>query len=279
MSQNAHRLLLFFDDQKIYKDVFRLFKSLEQGNSDQIEKMQLALSVSFEEVWNNNWFNQEVIPEPTHLCIDFETSARDIPPFQVIESLFDIGIIAATIETFYDQVGEFQQLHFMDKCLVDKASLYERYPRIKSILANAFEAEDDELDDDGYERPKKLSRLIKDEAKNQKEAAELVNAISGLSKVASESGTNPFEAVKSALVVSAAIRGLAQALLFGVMTILLFKGIWLWICLTIVAVVALPIYQVMQLNSSVSDDDDSFMKDDGANPDKQEKHESEGVTC
>ena len=58
------------------------------------------------------------------------------------------------------------------------------------------------------------------------------------------------------LVWGAIIKGVGQALIFGVVTVLLFKGMWLWISLALMLAVLLPMYYLSDIFGSSDDDSD-----------------------
>lgn len=47
-----------------------------------------------------------------------------------------------------------------------------------------------------------------------------------------------------------------QALIFGVVTVFLFKGMWLWIVVAILLAIILPLYHVAQVAKEFEGDDE-----------------------
>lgn len=58
------------------------------------------------------------------------------------------------------------------------------------------------------------------------------------------------------LLLRAGFKGLLQAIVFTVVTVLLFKGLWLWLGLGLVLAVVLPLYYIVTEYKSLHGDDD-----------------------
>lgn len=84
----------------------------------------------------------------------------------------------------------------------------------------------------------------------------MVSALLELGKAAKEIRVKPIEVVKLALVLRTVDKGLLQALTFGVVTVLLFKGLWLWIVLALLLAVILPIYHVTEVTKEFEDEEE-----------------------
>lgn len=260
MSHNSHTLLLFFDKEDLYKNCLRMFKLLDEEAPEKAKEIGRLLDVNIAQAWKDDWFNQSITPTSKFLRLDYDTSTGYDLPLDVLQQLFDAGLRAACLEVFYDQVGEFGQFYFMDGQLVDKDSVCKKFGRIRSIVDEQFENDNDQLDQDEYIRPTPITKLIKEKTKHEKEASEMVDSLIGLAKASSETGVNPLELAKSAMVLRAAGKGLLQAVGFGIVTILLFKGMWLWISLTVVLLVALPLIYVSNVSDVFGDDEDGDNK-------------------
>lgn len=256
MSQNAHTLLLFFKTEQQHNDCLLQFKNLYDEHAEKARFYADRLGVDASEQWNDVWFNQHVAARREFIRVDYETGTGEDMPLELLRDLFAHGLHGAVLDTFFDQVGESARYHFLDNQLVNKEALYEALPQAKDIVMGQI---DDEMrDDEEYEeehdedeelesdtvsvvKPVPIDQLIKDGKRREKEALEVVDVIRELGKASRESGANPMHLLKGALVVRAALKGLLHAVLFGVVTILLFKGLWLWITLTGLAVIGLPL--------------------------------------
>ncbi len=255
MSQNAHKLLLFFDNVDHFRNCLAMFKQLEAGNAEKAAEFSALLGVDILNAWNEDWFNHSVTPNRQFIRLDYDSSARYDLPLDVLKQLFGAGLRVACLEVFYDQVGEMAQFYFKDGKLLDKDLVYGKSEKIKAIVREHFEGDPEELEDDGYPRPCTIDKLIKGEARQQEEASEMMNTMLELAKAAKETGKNPVELVKSVLILRAVGKGLLHALIFGVITILLFKGLWLWIILMILLAVILPLIYVQKASAQFDDED------------------------
>lgn len=251
MSQNAHTLLLFFRKEEPYKKCLQILRLLEAGKSDQAEKIGQNWGVNIAQSWNDHWFNQNLLPTPKFIRLEYETSTGYDLPLNMLQQLFDVGLRVACLEVFYDQVGEFGQFYFMDGQLVDKDSVCNKFGLIRTMVDEQFECDSEELEGNGYSHPIPIGKLVKEKEKQKAEANEMVDTLLGLAKASRETGANPLELVKSALILRAAGKGLLQGAGFGVVTILLFKGMWLWIVLAIVLSVVLPLIYISRVNAEL----------------------------
>ncbi len=269
MSQNSHKLLLFFDNAELGKNCLAMFKQLEAANAEKIDEFSKQLKVNISKAWNEDWFNHSITPNKKFIRLDYDSSSHYDLPLDVLKQLFDAGLRVACLEVFYDQVGEISQFYFMDGILLDKDSVCEKNREIKAIVNEAFEMDLQESGNDGYPRPCSIDKLIEMEAKQREDSAEMMNAMLELANIAKETGKNPIELAKSVGVLRAAGKGLLHATLFGVVTILLFKGVWLWVVLTILLMVILPLIYIQKVSAQFGDDID----------DETDVEEVEDVKC
>lgn len=113
MSQNAHTLHLFFDDAIKLKTAQLVYQYLVADNTEQAQRWAGELGVAnLDDLWDGEWFNQQVAAKPTHLLLCFDTGTHDGLPLCALETLFAHGLRAAVLEVFYDQVGETERMHF-----------------------------------------------------------------------------------------------------------------------------------------------------------------------
>jgi hypothetical protein len=280
MSQNAHTLLLFFDDKDLFKNCLGMFKHLVAEEPEKAAEYGRQIDVDISKAWNDDWFNHQVTPTSKYIRLDYDTRTGYDLPLDVLQQLFNAGVRVACLEVFYDQVGEYGQFFFRDAELVDKEIIDEKYGQIKTIAEEAFTSDYEDLEEAEYPRPTTIDKLIKLKAEQDKEAKMFVDAMTdkdtmeamiNLAKASQETGSDPIEMLKSAMLLRALGKGLLQAIGFGVVTILLFKGLWLWITLTIVLLVVLPVIYLIQVNAEFKDDEDS-------DSDDEEQEEGE-VTC
>ena len=266
MSQNNHRLLLFFTNEDQIKSCYTLFKNLEAEASSEAQAISQHLGIDISKNWNEDWFNQSVSHGPNFVRLTYDTSTGYDMPLEVLQQLFAIRIKAACLEVFHDQVGEFSQFYFVEGRLISRDAIFEKYPKIEAIIDKEFECEADQLEEEGYSRPQTIKQLIKDKQQQEKEARDFVDGIQDLAKLSRDTGENPLQLVKSAMLLSALGKGLLHAVMFGVVTILLFKGLWLWISLTVLLLIALPLIYITNVNTELgSDDEEDEDSDSGKN--------------
>lgn len=73
MSQNAHTLQLFFDDPIQQKKAQLVYQYIAAGNTGQAQRWAQELGVaSLDDLWDEAWFNPQVVAKPTHLLLCFD---------------------------------------------------------------------------------------------------------------------------------------------------------------------------------------------------------------
>lgn len=259
MSQNAHSLLLFFEGEQSYRTCLKILRLLEKEHMEEAHELGDEWGVDLPAEWEEEWFNQSVSPTAKFIRIDYETATGYELPLTVLQQMFASGLRAACLEVFYDQVGEFGQFFFMKGQLVEAESLFSRYPAVAGIVEQEFQCDGSEVQDHGYQTPIAISQLTEQQQEAEARGKEMMDAILQLSTAAQKTGVNPVELAKSVLVLRAGGKGLIHAALFGVITVLLFKGIWLWLGLTAVLLVFLPLSYSSRAAAEFNRDD----KDEG----------------
>ena len=253
MSQDAHSLLLFFDDESRHKQCLLMLLKLHKQEDEEASRWSAALGVDIRTDWQDHWFNHELSAQPEYIRIDYETSTHYGLPLHALQQLFACGMTAAVVDTFHDQVGECSRHYFLQGQLVDENTLFEACPATRTVVEAQF---DDDLENESEPvRPVDIAALIKQTRQQQDDAQEMVGSLLELSKIARESGQNPMDVMRSALVLRALVKGVVQGVLFGVVTVLLFKGMWLWVGLSVLLVVILPLYHVTQASKEFDDEE------------------------
>ncbi|MFN3579272.1 MAG: hypothetical protein ACK4VV_02205 [Pseudomonas sp.] len=246
MSQNVHTLLLFFEEERQHQHACIAFYRLGQGDDEQALQHAQKLGLQDLDEWHEHWFNQQVTAHPEYLRIDFDTSTSYDLPLTLLDQLFSLGLKAAVVDTFNDQVGEFRRAHFLSGALVSQADLYAREPTLQPLIDELLEERDEE-DLAAAPKPVSVRKLIADEQQRSKDAEEMIKGVMDLARHMNETGESPLEAVQSVLVRDAMFTSLKQALLFTVVTVLLFKGMWLWITLGILLLIGLTLFRTQQI--------------------------------
>lgn len=283
MSQNAHTLHLFFDDAIKLKTAQLVYQYLVADNTEQAQRWAGELGVAnLDDLWDGEWFNQQVVAKPTHLLLCFDTGTHDGLPLRALETLFAHGLRAAVLEVFYDQVGETERMHFDQGQWVARKAFWGAHPEWRAVVEPAHEPgaagadEDADAQHDPYAcsrdpaKPMSVARLRKDEADRKKQGEEAAQAFIDLARTMGKSGQSPVQGLIAVLLLRAGFKGLLHAIVFTVATVLLFKGFWLWMGLGLVLAIALPLFYMVReykdLRGDADDDDDAAGGSDDGDP-------------
>lgn len=261
MSQNNNKLLLFFDHEDSHKTCLLMFLKLNGGDFVQAQLFANQFKMKLPRQWDEAWFNQEVIGQPDFIRLDYDSSTSEEFPLELLHGLFRAGMKGAAIEVFNDQVGEYERAYFVSGSMVNPKSLFKRVERARSIIESEFAADSEELDQAPLDKPMSVRRLIQQQAQAQADAEEMVDALRDLAKTTVETGRSPDELIRSSLILRAVGKGVLQAGVFGLVTILLFKGFWLWIGLSVILLIGLPLLYVSQVLTELDGEieiDDGF---------------------
>lgn len=267
MSQNAHTLHLFFEDPIRLKYAQLVYQYIAEGNTAEATRWADKLGVALADLWDGEWFNQQVTAAPSYLQLNFDTGTSDPLPLSPLAALFGHGLQAAVLDVFYDQVGETQRMYFDKGLWVPRQYFLALYPQLQSIVEPAHDPDDGDepgeraaADAHDPAKPMSVDRLLKEEAKKRKEAQEAAEAFVEIAKSMGKNGVkNTVEGVIGVLVLGSALKGLLHAAVFTVVTVLLFKGLWLWLGLGLVLAVVLPLFYAARTYREIKGDDD----DDG----------------
>lgn len=262
MSQNSNALLLFFENKALHKDFLSMLNKLNESEGQKAKSLADQLKIDISKTWQEDWFNHSIVAQSQYIRLDYDTSTGEHLPLDVLKQLFDCGLKSAALEVFYDQVGEFSQYYFIDGALDKREVVATKHPLLKDVSQAQFECSYDELEDEGIEMPVSILQLMKDEEKSKKESQEMVNGIVELAKLSKETGSNPMEVLKSVLILRAVGKGLLYALLFGIVTVLLFKGMWLWISLSMILAIVLPIYYASKILNEFGEENDDLEEEE-----------------
>ncbi|MGP1683594.1 MAG: hypothetical protein ACTS8S_14855 [Giesbergeria sp.] len=123
---------------------------------------------------------------------------------------------------------------------------------------------DDECSKDPA-KPISVTQLRKEAAERKREAHEAVEAIADFAKVMGKSGTSLGQGLIAVLLLRAGLKGLLHAVVFTVLTILAFKGFWIWLGLGLVLAVVLQLYYMLSAYKDIKGDDDDSDADGGNN--------------
>lgn len=262
MSQNAHTLHLFFEDPIRLKYAQLVYQYVAEGNTEQAERWATKLGTELAQLWNPEWFNQQVTATPGYLQLNFDTGTSDPLPLSPLVALFGHGLQAAVLDVFYDQVGETQRMYFDKGQWVPRQYFLALYPHLQAIVEPAHDPDDGDepgeraaADAHDPAKPLSVARLLKDEAKKRKEAQEAAEAFVEIAKAMGKNGVkNTMDGVIGVVVLGSALKGLLHAAVFTVVTVLLFKGLWLWLGLGLVLAIALPLYYATRTHSELKGD-------------------------
>lgn len=264
MSQNAHTLHLFFEDPIRLKYAQLVYQYIAEGNTAEATRWAGKLGVDLADLWDGEWFNQQVTAAPSYLQLNFDTGTSDPLPLSPLAALFGHGLQAAVLDVFYDQVGETQRMYFDKGLWVPRQYFLALYPQLQSIVEPAHDPDDGDepgeraaADAHDPAKPISVDRLLKEEAKKRKEAQEAAEAFVEIAKSMGKNGVkNTVDGVIGVLVLGSALKGLLHAAVFTVVTVLLFKGLWLWLGLGLVLAVVLPLFYAARTYREIKGDDD-----------------------
>ena len=251
MSQNTLTLQLFFEDPIKLKTAQLVYQYLCADNTEQAQRWADKLGApGLEALWDTEWFNQSVAAAPSHLVLQFDTGTSGDLPLLQIETLFSHGLRAAVLEVFYDQVGETERMHFDRGQWVSRQAFMDANPQWRAVVEPAQQGgEDSEGEaDDRYAcskdptKPLAVAKLRQQEEKRKREAQEAAEAFVEMARAMGKSGKSPVQGLIAVLLLRAGLKGLVHAVVFTVVTVLLFKGFWLWMGLGLALAVALPLY-------------------------------------
>ena len=223
MSQNTNTLLLFFDHEDSHKTCLLMFLKLNQGDFAQAQLYANQFKMNLPRQWGDTWFNQAVTANPDFIRLDYDSSTSEDLPLEMLHSLFKAGMKGSAIEVFHDQVGEYSRAHFVSGSMVNPKSLFKRVERSTSIIESEFVATPDQLADTPLEKPISIRRLLQQQQQQEAEAKEMVGLMREVGKT-------------------------------------LFKGLWLWVGLTVLLLIGLPLLYTSQviteLDSELEIEDD-----------------------
>jgi len=289
MSQNAHTLHLFFEDAIKLKTGQLVYQYLAAGNTEQAQRWAQKLGgADLAALWDAQWFNQEVLAQRTHLLLRFDTGTHDDLPLRALETLFAHGLRSAVLEVFYDQVGETERMHFDKGQWVSRKAFFEANPQWRAVVEPVDEAvaagdggegtqEDACAHSKDPAKPVSVSRLRKQEAERRKKGEEAAQAFIDMAKEMHKTGTSPVQGLIAVLLLRAGFKGLLQAIAFTVVTVLLFKGLWLWLGLGLVLAIVLPLYYMLSEYKDLhGDGDEDGDPDKDTGDDSEDGGESEG---
>jgi hypothetical protein len=279
MSQNTLTLQLFFEDPIKLKTAQLAYQYLCADNTEQAQRWADKLGApSLETLWDKEWFNQSATAASSHLVLQFDTGTSGDLPLLQIETLFHHGLRAVVLEVFYDQVGETERMHFDQGQWVSRQVFMDGNPQWRAVVEPAPQ-DGEEHEDDRYAcskdpaKPLAVAKLRQQEEKRKREAQEAAEAFVEMARAMGKTGKSPVQGLIAVLLLRAGFKGFLHAVVFTVVTVLLFKGFWLWMGLGLVLAVALPLYYIArehkELRGDDGDDDNNSSNDDdpdGAGP-------------
>ncbi|GDY35460.1 hypothetical protein [Acidovorax sp. NB1] len=264
MSQNTLTLQLFFEDPIKLKIGQLVYQYMCADNTEQAQRWANKLGApSLEALWDMEWFNQSASAAPSHLVLQFDTGTSGDLPLLQIETLFRHGLQAAVLEVFYDQVGETERMHFDRGQWVSRQAFTDANPQWRAEVEPAHQ--DGESHDGEAEnryacskdpaKPLAVAKLRQQEEKRKREAREAAEAFVEMARAMGKSGKSPVQGLMAVLLLRAGFKGLVHAVVFTVVTVLLFKGFWLWMGVGLVLAVALPLYYMATEHKELRGDD------------------------
>ena len=245
MSQNAHRLLLWFANDVQRLQLLRMLLELERGDAGNAARMAAPLGVDLSTEWNDDWFNHES-PQTGkhHILLRYESGNSHVVPYRALQKLFEAaGLTAAVLETFIDQAGEVVRYHFLAGDWVSPDAMYAAVPAMRALVDKHAPPDADRPDvTQRPPRPTRLQAMIDREKKQAEDAHEFVRMATNLTRTARETGTSMTSMARSFLLMRALGRGVLHAVGATVVAILLFRSRWgLCLGLGVVLLIVLPL--------------------------------------
>ena len=250
MSQDTHTLLLFFDDEVLHKRCLLMFINLQRGDMDKAKQFSDPLGVTsvVTESWNKDWFNCELDASPDYISFSYDSRASRSNTYPFLQLLFKAGLSAAALNIFFDQVGEEETSFFIDGYRVPAGDYYRHSAKVKKVTEKLW---DDISDSEINDEKTAIEQLIAAENLHYEDVGELLNLLKGAAMTSAKEQVSIEDMVESADVFRAIGKGVLQAILFGLFTILAFKGFWLWLTLSLILLVLLPYYHLSVLGYQV----------------------------
>ena len=242
MSQNSHKLLLFFDDAEIQKNCLLMLLRFNEQRYDEAAVFANKLNIDVVDTWRDDWFNQELQAKPEFLCLYYDSSTHYQIPFDFLRQLFSCGLTGAALETFYSQVGETEHAYFHDDKLLPKKNYLKVMPDTEAIINDQFDLEFEDEEQVLYTKPTPLKKIKADEEKHARETREFVDGLTNAFREADKSGVNAAEMVQGAILLFSLGKAAIFALVFAVVTMVLFEGFWLWLLLSFVVLIVLTFW-------------------------------------
>ncbi len=242
MSQNSHKLLLFFDDAEIQKNCLLMLLRFNEERYREAAVFANKLNIDVVDTWRDDWFNRDLKAKPEFLCLYYDSSTHYQIPYDFLQQLFSCGLTGAALETFYSQVGETEHAYFHDDKLVPKKNFLKLMPNTESVINNQFDLEFESEEQPRYVKPTLLKKIQADEEKHAQETRELVDGLTQAFRDADKKGVNAAEMVQGLMFLFCLGKASLVALIFAVVTLILFEGWWLWILLSIVVLIGMTIW-------------------------------------
>ncbi len=242
MSQNSHKLLLFFDDAEIQKDCLLMLLRFREERYDEAAFFASKLNIDVVDIWRDDWFNQELSAKPEYLCLYYDSSTHYQIPYDFLRQLFSCGLTAAALETFYSQVGETEHAYFHDDKLLPKKHFLKAMPSIEAIIDDQFDLEFEDEEQVLYAKPTTLQKIQPDEEKNARETREFVDGLTKAFRDADKEGVSAGEMVQGFMFLFSLGKAALVAVVFAIVTMVLFDGFWLWLLLSLVVLIVLTFW-------------------------------------
>ena len=99
-------------------------------------------------------------------------------------------------------------------------------------------------------------RVVRAQAAQDSQGEEAAKAFIDLAQTFGKNGQSPVQGLIAVLLLRAGFKGLLHAVVFTVVTVLLFKGIWLWLGLGLVLAIALPLFYMVREHKELRGDGD-----------------------
>lgn len=270
MTQSKNKLLLFFDHEDSHKTCLLMFLKLNEEDFAQAQRFANQFKMKLPRQWGVEWTEPEVTARPDYIRVEYQSSAGEELPYELLHGLFKAGLRGAAIESHFPNSDTTMQHFFVRGSMVISKSLYKRVDRAAEIVASQFSKTEDQAEQPELEKPMSLRRILM-EREQQAEQADVFDEPTSSEPIEFEADAAALadldaetdELLRKSLIRQAIVKGTIQGLPVGVIAALVLDGGWLWLGLGLVLAVGLSVFYVKRNLDEFENDDFSIELDDG----------------
>ena len=236
MTQSKNKLLLFFDHEDSHKTCLLMFLKLNEEDFAQAQRFANQFKMKLPRQWGVEWTEPEVTARPDYIRVEYQSSAGEELPYELLHGLFKAGLRGAAIESHFPDSDTTMQHFFVRGSMVISKSLYKRVDRAAEIVASQFSKTEDQAEQPELEKPMSLRRILM-EREQQAEQADVFDEPTSSEPIEFEADAAALadldaetdELLRKSLIRQAIVKGTIQGLPVGVIAALVLDGGWLWL--------------------------------------------------